>query len=418
LRVAYLTAQYPKTSHSFIRREIAALERLGIQVERYSVRRVDEPLVDPDDIAERGRTHVILESGPFGLVALTGLLALRRPVRWLRALRSAASMGWRSERGLLVYLIYFFEACALVPALERQGVEHLHAHFSQNGTTIARLARMLGGPTYSFTVHGPHELNVAPLLSLKGKVADAKFVAAISRYARAQVMYFSATSDWPKIAIVHCGLDRIHLAREPEPLPQAPRLVCVARFDPEKGHLVLLEALGRLAREGIAFELDLIGDGLMRPAIEQACARLGIAQRVKLSGWLGSAEVHEHLVASRIFVSTSFMEGARPAGGGHLPGGHSRTGRARGERLARARFGRGRAGARAARGAHGAAGGAAAHGRERTRARARGTRRRHRGAQAGRALPRVARAGLNAQATVSRVRLHQSSSTNTLHSRV
>lgn len=309
MRVAYLTAQYPKTSHSFIRREIAALERLGIQVERYSVRRVDEPLVDPDDIAERGRTHVILESGPFGLVALTGLLALRRPVRWLRALRSAASMGWRSERGLLVYLIYFFEACALVPALERQGVEHLHAHFSQNGTTIARLARMLGGPTYSFTVHGPHELNVAPLLSLKGKVADAKFVAAISRYARAQVMYFSATSDWPKIAIVHCGLDRIHLAREPEPLPQAPRLVCVARFDPEKGHLVLLEALGRLAREGIAFELDLIGDGLMRPAIEQACARLGIAQRVKLSGWLGSAEVHEHLVASRIFVSTSFMEG-------------------------------------------------------------------------------------------------------------
>ena len=309
MRVAYLTAQYPKTSHSFIRREIAALERLGFRIERYSVRRVDEPLVDPDDIAERERTHVILESGPLGLVARTGLLALRRPVRWLRALRSALSMGRRSERGLLVYLIYFLEACALVPALERQEVQHVHAHFSQNGTTIARLARMLGGPTYSFTVHGPHELNVAPLLSLQGKVADAKFVAAISRYARAQVMYFSSTGDWPKIAIVHCGLDRIHLGREPAPLPQAPRLVCVARFDPEKGHLVLLEALGRLAREGIAFELDLIGDGLMRPAIEQACARLGIADRVKLSGWLGSAEVHDHLVASRIFVSTSFMEG-------------------------------------------------------------------------------------------------------------
>src|SRR6187399_3376516 len=79
LRVAYLTAQYPKTSHSFIRREIAALERLGFRIERYSVRRVDEPLVDPDDIAERERTHVILESGPLGLVARTGLLALRRP---------------------------------------------------------------------------------------------------------------------------------------------------------------------------------------------------------------------------------------------------------------------------------------------------------------------------------------------------
>ena len=309
MRVAYLTAQYPKTSHSFIRREIAALERLGVQVERYSVRRVDEPLVDPDDIAERERTHVILESGSLGLLARTALLALRRPLRWLRALRAAASMGWRSERGLLVYLIYFCEACALVPLLEREGVEHLHAHFSTNGTTIARLARVLGGPSYSFTVHGPHELSVAPLLSLKAKVADAKFVAAISRYARGQLMYFSATSDWPKIAIVHCGLDRIHLGREPAPLPPAARLVCVARFDPEKGHLVLLEALGRLAREGIDFELDLIGDGAMRPAIEAACARLGITERVHLSGWLGSAEVHDHLVASRIFVSPSFMEG-------------------------------------------------------------------------------------------------------------
>ena len=309
MRVAYLTAQYPKTSHSFIRREIAALERLGIGVERYSVRRVDEPLVDPDDIAERERTHVIIESGALGLLAVTALFALRRPLRWLRALRCAAQMGRRSDRGLLVYLIYFCEACALLRSIEARPVQHVHAHFSTNATSIARLAHLLGGPTYSFTVLGPHELNIGPLLSLRGKIADALFVAAISNYARAQLLYFAAIADASKIAIVHCGLDQIHLSREPAPLPRAPKLVNVARFDPEKGHLVLLEALGRLAREGIAFELDLIGDGAMRPEIERACARLGLAERVTLCGWLGNEQVRDRLVASRIFVLPSFMEG-------------------------------------------------------------------------------------------------------------
>ena len=37
LRVAYLVNHYPKVSHSFIRREILALERLGISVQRIAV---------------------------------------------------------------------------------------------------------------------------------------------------------------------------------------------------------------------------------------------------------------------------------------------------------------------------------------------------------------------------------------------
>ncbi len=45
--VAYLVNQYPKVSHSFIRREILALERRGLKVQRFAVRGWDEPVVDP-----------------------------------------------------------------------------------------------------------------------------------------------------------------------------------------------------------------------------------------------------------------------------------------------------------------------------------------------------------------------------------
>lgn len=38
MRIAYLVNQYPKVSHSFIRREILALEREGLEVTRISIR--------------------------------------------------------------------------------------------------------------------------------------------------------------------------------------------------------------------------------------------------------------------------------------------------------------------------------------------------------------------------------------------
>ena len=309
MRIAYLIPQYPKTSHSFIRREIAALERLGIVVLRYSVRRANEALVDPDDIAEREHTRVILESGAFGLLAYTCMLALRRPRRWISALLSALRLGWRSDRGLLIHLIYLCEACTLVRSMEEQRVEHLHAHFATNAASIALLSNRLGGQTYSFTAHGTDALDHAQLLSLGRKVRHARFVIAVSNHARAHLLRFTAPNEWPKVFVVHCGLDSAYLNQPYVPLPREPRFVCIARFDAEKGHLALLEAAARLAHDGVGFELELIGDGPLRSIIERAIDRLQLGQRVVLSGWLGSGQVRDRLLASRILVLPSFAEG-------------------------------------------------------------------------------------------------------------
>ena len=52
--IAYFINQYPKVSHSFIRREILALERQGFSVERIALRGWDGDLVDVEDLRERG----------------------------------------------------------------------------------------------------------------------------------------------------------------------------------------------------------------------------------------------------------------------------------------------------------------------------------------------------------------------------
>src|SRR5262245_21211452 len=157
MRVAYLANQYPSVSHSFIRREILALERHGVEVVRIALREWNGELLDPENQLERERTHYVLRQGaPALLIALMRML-LTRPMRLLQALTLALRMGRCGERPLPVHLIYLAEACHIEFWLRKGSVQHVHAHFGTNSAEVAMLVHALGGPRWSFTVHGPEE---------------------------------------------------------------------------------------------------------------------------------------------------------------------------------------------------------------------------------------------------------------------
>src|SRR5262249_46372761 len=149
-------------------------------------------------------------------------------------------------------------------------VSHLHAHFGTNAATIALLARTLGGPPFSFTVHGPEEFDEPFQLSLDWKIQSAKFVVAVSSFGRSQLCRWSPAAQWSKIRVVHCGIDDALLRAKPTPVPPQPRLVCVGRLCEQKGQLLLLDAAAELKKAGVAFELVLAGDGPMRRDLESA----------------------------------------------------------------------------------------------------------------------------------------------------
>ncbi len=309
MKVAYLINQYPKVSHAFIRREIRALEQLGHEVERYSVREPPERLVDELDVAEQARTRFILNEGARGL--LSGLLgsALRRPRRFGRAARLAARMGWNSDRGLLRHAAYLAEACILVDWLQEAGTEHLHAHFGTNSTAVAALCHELGGPSFSFTAHGPEEFDKPRALALTEKIRRAKLIFGVSSFGRSQLYRQCAASDWRKIHVVRCGVDEKFVESEPPEVPETRRLVCVGRLCEQKGQLLLVRAAKLLMDQGQDFELTLVGDGELRAEIEAFIADAGLAGRVSITGWASSEQVRDHLLGARALVLPSFAEG-------------------------------------------------------------------------------------------------------------
>jgi glycosyltransferase involved in cell wall biosynthesis len=298
------------TSHTFIRREILALEAGGDEVSRFTIRRPRPgDLVDAADLEEQSRTRAVLDVGVVGL--LIGLIraAATGPVAFSRALWICLRLGRRSERGLMLHLAYLAEACVLRGWLAAGGVEHLHAHFGTNPAAVAMLVRALGGPPFSFTVHGPTEFDSPVALSLGEKISRAAFVVAISEFGRSQLYRWSAHSDWPKIRIVRCAVDGDFLSPPPRPPSTAPRLVCVGRLVEQKGQLLLVEAAARLRDRGIAFELVLVGDGPMRGEIEDLIARLALSREVRVVGWKDGAGVRGEILAARALVLPSFAEG-------------------------------------------------------------------------------------------------------------
>ncbi|MDB5809269.1 MAG: colanic acid biosynthesis glycosyltransferase WcaL [Betaproteobacteria bacterium] len=309
MRIAYVINQYPKVSHSFIRREIHALERLGFDILRIALRGWDGELADAEDLHERTQTRYVLKDGLPALLVATLRTLLTAPLRFLSALVLALRMGNGAERPIYYHFVYLAEACRLLPWCRAFGVTHLHAHFGTNSAEVAMLAHALGGPPYSFTVHGPEEFDKPEFIGMREKIRRSAFVVAISSYGRSQLYRWISHAQWPKVKVVHCGFEQSFHRVAPVPLPSAPKLVCVGRLCEQKGQLLLVEAVASLAARGIRVEVVLAGDGEMREQLEALVGANGLAKQITITGWINADRVRAEILAARALVLPSFAEG-------------------------------------------------------------------------------------------------------------
>jgi Glycosyl transferases group 1 len=308
MRIAYFTNQYPAVSHTFIRREIRALEASGVIVFRYALWSSPEALVDPEDKVEHQQTRYILKAGAREFVRCIIAALVRQPGSLVRISCLAMKIGWRSDRGMLRHLAYVGEAVVLANWCRHDGIQHIHAHFGTNSAAVAMLASQLSGISYSFTAHGSEEFEKAPLLSLDVKLRNAAFAVSVSSFGRSQLMRWSPPSQWDKIALVRCGVDESFLNNEPSPPTRTSRLVCVGRLGEHKAQLVLLFAARRLRDSGMKFEIVLVGDGPMRPLIEEKIRQDGLAEYISVTGWVSGEQVKAEIIAARALVLPSFSE--------------------------------------------------------------------------------------------------------------
>ncbi len=174
------------------------------------------------------------------------------------------------------------------------------------------LARALGGPPYSFTVHGPEEFDKPASPSASARRSGAR--PSSSRSARSGAASCSAgcrVADWPKVQVVHCGLEPAFHARRAGRVAGGAaaglRRPAVRAEGPAAAGRGGQRALVAAARP---FELVLAGDGEMRAEIEALIARSACARHVRITGWIGSERgARGDPAAARALVLPSFAEG-------------------------------------------------------------------------------------------------------------
>lgn len=303
-RIVYLVSRFPRTSETFIVRELDSLAQRGeYDIELRSLFPSPDTVVH--DIARKWTERLVR---PRGVAVLGGILwALRRhpvalaSVVW-RVVREHARQPGMLARALLTTVL----ACAHAKDLEKSsGIVHVHAHYATYPALAAWVCYRLVGTGYSFTAHA-HDLYVDQSM-LPVKVADARFVVTISEFNRALLSKVNELGT--PVEVIHCGID---IAQYPYQVRNIPtrgpvRALCIASLQEYKGHRFLLEALAGGGPNVDRIQLDLVGDGVLRDELHGMASDLGIADRVRFLGSRDEVYVREALAEADLFVLPSVI---------------------------------------------------------------------------------------------------------------
>ena len=308
IRLAYLTSQYPATSHTFIRREVEAVRALGVPLETFSIRPPSPGERKDEAMARDSASTFTILSQPLTAFLGAHLATLAtRPGAYLRCFGAALRHRPPGLRGLGLAIAHFGEAILLARALRRRGITRLHNHFANSAATVGYLATRLLGMPWSFTLHGISETDYPAGLLLGRKIEAADFVACVSYFGRAQAMRLVSPRHWPKLHVVRCGLTPATAPKRRK--AKRARIISVGRLSAEKGQAGLLQAFAAARKEGLDAQLIIVGDGPDGRALHALAERLGVAGRVTFTGRLGEDETLAQIAAADILVLSSFMEG-------------------------------------------------------------------------------------------------------------
>ncbi|MET0267766.1 MAG: glycosyltransferase family 4 protein [Duganella sp.] len=310
MHIAYITSIYARASDTFIRNEVLALRQRGHTVDTFSIRKAEaEQEVDDEVAREQASTDYILRQSPLTLLSALLKETLRAPGRMLATARLAWTTRALGMRGTLLQGVYLVEAAYLAGRLRARGVQVLHNHVAENSANVAMLASCLSGIPFSMTVHGPGIFYDPRKWALAEKIRRSAFTVCITHFCKSQCMVFVPPADIAKLHVVRCSVGAPFRNVAPLPIPDVPRFVCIGRLCPEKGMLVLIEAVAAHVAAGGRCEVNIIGDGPSRPLMEQMIEVHGLQQSVRLLGWQGSTVVRGEIERSRALILPSFAEG-------------------------------------------------------------------------------------------------------------
>jgi glycosyltransferase involved in cell wall biosynthesis len=296
--IAYLFTTFPKSTETFLQREIIAMRAHGVNVRLYSLWG--------------------------GLISFRGLPVTRfNKWRLLTLFWMIPYEGWRRPEVLKQVLhglftrrspswINFWEnmlgagfACLFAGSFRKNPPALIHAAWGGAPATAAWLLWRLDGHRFSAAAHAYDIYEHGGDWWLNDKLAHAAFIHTSTEMGRAALVARGIAAD--KIIPIRRGLDRLpkmkRLRSSREPL----HLICVARLVEKKGLDHQLRIYAALRAAGVPFQARIVGDGPLLPALEKMAGLLGIAADLTFCGHLPQHEVWEQFAWADVLLHTGVI---------------------------------------------------------------------------------------------------------------
>lgn len=299
-RIGYVLKRFPRLSETFILNELIELERQGVHLEVFSLKRpLDEPR-HPLLTQLRAKVTYLAVETDIGTAASQDLVDL------VAGLSPAKPDHWPALGEKSVTLARLAVASRL---------QHLHAHFASDATTVAMAAAQVARVPFSFTAHARdiYHCYVTPEVddgARRMKIGAAAFVTTVSEFNRRHLCRIAASAHTRKIVRLYNGIDLRKFKPAHTQPPSNRTILFVGRLVAKKGVSDLIEACRILKERDVPFDCEIIGDGPLRDALTEQIRTSGLAARVALRGALPQDLVLEAMLGARVLALPCIVAGS------------------------------------------------------------------------------------------------------------
>jgi len=300
-RLAYLLKKFPRTSETFILNELLAQESLGRELHVFSRRCPDDEPRHPQ-LAE---LHATVENLPDKRELDPWEILFLGPdpddvfARVGKVVREGREWGHSRFPSLLTEALWMWHRT------RELGIEHIHTHFATDSAVVALLLKLLGGPTYSMTMHAKdiYRSTVDPAM-FDRLVAESEFSVTVCDANVRWIVERVGEAARAKTRRLYNGIDlanfQFHLGPRDEK-----HILSVGRIVEKKGFDVLVDAIDILKKrgQGDGLRVTFIGEGDQREAVEQQIRDLGLEDTVAMLGAQDSEEVRGYMERATVMCA-------------------------------------------------------------------------------------------------------------------
>ncbi|CAG7856442.1 colanic acid/amylovoran biosynthesis glycosyltransferase [biofilm metagenome] len=334
-QIGYILKGYPRTSETFITNEIRLLEKMGINLAIFSVKKLEgqknhamvkdikapvDYLPQADPLSETRFTRWIVDNLP-KFSASHKQLIRKKPLAYLKVLAECLVMSIQYRNSFFewpreVFVKEFLQAGYIAnSAMEAGQIQHFHAHFCHGSTTIAMFASRMSGIPFSFTAHAKDiylkSLNPGKLLQLKMQRAEFLVTCTGANEDHLQRMAPEGT----KIHRIYHGLDTQLFSvdgRDSTATGEGdiPVVLSVGRLVEKKGFDYLIKACALLKEKGHRFRCQIVGGGdEYTTVLTSLINELGLQDTVVLHGAVTQEELRDIYQQATLFALPCLVVG-------------------------------------------------------------------------------------------------------------